>query len=133
VVPTHTNDTTTIAVTAIRTNDIHLGNRLTMRERRRWTGQWPVGNVIPSRMVGSADRNGRWLTVGMIRLWSTRRVGRIVCQSRISRTSSWLASIFVVRSQTSPPSRRYMPMPIAMGMVQIIQYTKRNGGETRSM
>ena len=32
-----------------------------------------------------------------------------------SRTSSWMASIFSVRSHTRPPSRRYMPSPTAIG------------------
>ena len=32
-----------------------------------------------------------------------------------SRTSSWMASTFSVRSHTRPPSRRYMPSPTAIG------------------
>ncbi len=44
-------------------------------------------------------------------------VARRAHSSRLttSRTSSWIASTFSVRSHTRPPSRRYMPRPTAMG------------------
>ena len=47
--------------------------------------------------------------------WALARPAAHSSRLTTSRTSSWIASTFSVRSHTRPPSRRYMPSPTAIG------------------